>query len=119
MTSRASSSPSTAPALLSLSSRSSVAPALANLHIIHFSIVSVLDDLKEAITSAVEQYKETNIPLAETASVSRVCYIIERILQTGLKGMPHGDCFLHLVLLSTPAGEFYGPHFISDLFTDY
>lgn len=50
------------------------------------SLVSVLDDLKEAIASLVEQFNESHIPLPENASVSRVCYIIERILQTGLKG---------------------------------
>jgi hypothetical protein len=47
--------------------------------------MAILDDLKVGITEMVEQYKESGIPLNENASVSRVCYIVERILQIGLK----------------------------------
>lgn len=46
----------------------------------------ILDDLKVGITELVEQYKESQIPLYETASAARVCFIIERILHIGLKG---------------------------------
>lgn len=49
--------------------------------------MAILADLKVGVTELVEQYKETNIPLNENASVSRVCYIVERILHIGLKGM--------------------------------
>lgn len=49
--------------------------------------MNILADLKVGVTELVEQYKETNIPLNENASVARVCWIVERILHIGLKGM--------------------------------
>lgn len=58
----------------------------ANLFISVEYSMSVLDELKTGITDLVEQYKESQIPMQETSSVARVCFVVEKILHMGLKG---------------------------------